>query len=800
MNVILQEIIRILTTPPGNLTYHLVLAFSIVGAFQSALSHWRTTQFPQGRRMVNGLVILLVLRLTLFLLAGIAWQGLLAERLYLPPIERGLALISTLIIIWLWAFPEPSRPADAATTILGLLSAAVVVLGMVWWGEQEPGLAYNGSWADSISETTAIAILVIGVMILLVRRPNGWGYGAAMLLVALAGHVLYFASFALDIGLSRPQGDYPGLVRLAQMVAYPMLLILPQRFPAAPPAARSASPAARPERRRFGVDPKLLDDFLSLSAEEQPETICQIATRAIAHTMLADLSLLLSTPDSNGDLILQCGYDLIREEQVQDALISGKDAALLTSAAARGLPLRLPSSSTSTDLRALARALHIERAGHLLAAPVIDSQGSALCVLVLLSPYSNRAWTAEEQALLSNFTRPLARLLQRRQQMSELAARYEQSQQTLQSRQHRSSQLETEYDELQTQLQAVLDELSKQRAQAEGLAAIIAAQEKPQAEDEQVEARSRASGALWDQEKTEPGGILGGELRLALEEVARLQSALQEAERNLEDLPKQMDGAVTTQANRDEIAAIVQELRQPMASVMGYTEFLMGESLGILGTLQRKFLDRISMSIERMSMLVDDLVRLSSPGVAGWRSLPVDKVDLLEVIRDAEAQLRQQMPADTARLQMQISDRLPPLPVEREALHQVIASLLENAAEVSPADGEIALNASLEGDEHQQQFILLQVSDQGGGIPAEQMHRVFSRYTQAEGRSIPGTAAKGSSLAVVHALVEKLGGRIWVDSVPGTGSTFSVLLPLSNGNSPESSPSPDNSPAEGLEA
>jgi signal transduction histidine kinase len=106
----------------------------------------------------------------------------------------------------------------------------------------------------------------------------------------------------------------------------------------------------------------------------------------------------------------------------------------------------------------------------------------------------------------------------------------------------------------------------------------------------------------------------------------------------------------------------------------------------------------------------------------------------------------------------------------------------------------------LEGDEHQQQYVLVQISDQGGGIPAEYVPRVFSRYAQADGKPIPGTAGKGASLAVVRALVENLGGRIWVDSIPGSGSTFSVLLPVSNGNTSEGGSTADPETEEGAQA
>jgi signal transduction histidine kinase len=79
--------------------------------------------------------------------------------------------------------------------------------------------------------------------------------------------------------------------------------------------------------------------------------------------------------------------------------------------------------------------------------------------------------------------------------------------------------------------------------------------------------------------------------------------------------------------------------------------------------------------------------------------------------------------------------------------------------------------------------MLLQVSDQGGGIPAEYIPHVFSRAVYAEGGTLQGVGEQHAGLSIVKMLVENLGGRIWVDSDPGIGATYSILLPLTAKNS-----------------
>ncbi len=776
MNALIQEIIKLLTSAPGNLTYHLALAFAIAISLQAALNNWRSTQFPQGRRAVIGLSLLLLLRVALFVVGGIAWQGLLNEHILLPTVDRAVTLFSLIVIIWLWVFPEPSRLGDSATLLLALLAATMFGLNWTWWSQNGSEIAYNGSWPDFINTIAALFLLGCGSLLLLWRRPNSWGIGLGMLVAEAAGHILYLL-------LPTPAGDFAGIVRLAQMIAYPLLGFLPQRFPMPATSPQPASTPTQQERRRFGADPKLLDAYLTLSTETTPDKICSAITHTIAHTLLADLCLLVSPPNESDELTIQYGYDLIREEQVRGSVLHARLTPLLASSLGRGLPLRLPASSTSADLKNLSQNLNLERPGHLLSVPVLSPDGTPLMGIVLLSPYSNRAWNAEEQAILTNFARPLAQLLQRTQTMAALHSQMEKSNQQLQGQQDLVAASKSEVETLRSQLQTALEQLDKNRSQAESLAAIVASQEDTQTtlahlqtENQRLQQTARSQVMLQElpQTKTDTG-----ELRLALEEVARLQIELQEIGQKVDELASQPKENAAPAAQIEEIANIVQELRQPMSSILGYTDFLLGESIGILGTMQRKFLERVKMSTERMSKLVDDLVRVTSPGSDNWRSLPSDRIDLNQVLNDATALVSDLLHTRSVSMKMEAPDELPQLTLERESLQQALVNLIENAAEISPSGSEIILRARLEGDDHKQRYILLQITDQGGGIPVEYMPRVFSRFSQNDGKPIPGTAIKGANLSIVRVLVENVGGRIWVDSDPGVGSTFSILLPIS---------------------
>ena len=136
MDSLITQTFTLLTNPPGNLIYHLVLVFSVASALQSAFNHWRSSEFPQARRALTGLTILLVAQLTLFAFSGLGWQGLLNPTVGLPPMDRGFIVFGIIWITWLWAFPEPSRAADAAALLLTLLVATAMGLSILTWQPQ----------------------------------------------------------------------------------------------------------------------------------------------------------------------------------------------------------------------------------------------------------------------------------------------------------------------------------------------------------------------------------------------------------------------------------------------------------------------------------------------------------------------------------------------------------------------------------------------------------------------------------------------------------------------------------------
>ena len=796
MEPFFQQVFTLLTSDTGSLAYHIVLAFSIIAALLLAVAQWRGAAEMQGadeqrgRRMVFGLSLLLAFRLALFLAAGLAWLGILNPDAFLPPVDRAVTLLSLVIILWLWAFPEPLRAADTASTLLLLLMVTLTVLGIVAWSTQPAGQAFNGSWPDYVSEAAALILIGIGLLLLFVRRPAGWAFGAGMLGLLLAGHLIYFLS-------GTTAGSFAGSVRLAQMAAYPMLLLLSQRFPAPAGQKFFLQQAAVVNAHPQEIEPEVLEALIDAALDTAAEKSCQAVPTAFARLLGADICLLVSAPDPSEKINLRCGYDTMRGVPLPQTSIDGHMLPYLTEALQRGRPVRLPGSSSAPDMIFLAAALGVERCGPLLAVPASAGDEPPVGGVILLSPYSSRAWTPEDEARLLRFSEPLARFLQQNEQVAALQDRLSQAESSLQEALARDEQSRVEAQELREQLQGFQQSADQDRMQTENVAALLASLDdmqqtinKLQHENESLNGRLEEAGV--EPLSALPAGITltgedpgpNGDLRMALQEVAMLREALAEAQRQA---PAGDEAPAANQALPSEqievIASIAQELRQPMSSIVGYTDFLLGESVGILGALQRKFLERVRVSTERMGRLVDDLVHVTSAESSGLK-LAQQPVDLSEVIDDAVSLASGQLREKSIALRVDLPEQLPSLNADRDSMQQVLVHLLQNAGSATPAGGSVYLNGRVESSDGKLDYVLLQVTDEGGGIPAEDLPRVFSRIYHANSALIPGVGDSSVGLSIVKTLAETIGGRVWVDSEVGRGSTFSLLLPVAQAGSP----------------
>ena len=773
MSHFFNQAFSLLTTPPGNLIYHVVLVLSIAGTLQRSFQVMRSSQFPQARRTVFGLSILLSLLIILFIVSSLTLPGLVDPGSVLPPLDRAITLAGLVWIVWLWSFPEPSRLADAATILLSLLVLPLFGLTLFFWGQNITGTGFNSSIFETIWQVLTLIVVLLGILVLVIRKPNRWIYGIAMLLLAAFGHLVSL--------VWRMEGNFPGVVRLTQMIEFPILLLIVQRFPSPSPvrkpAARADNSSHGPahERRRYSTDPKTLASLMSLAAEGNADNIGRIMTRAISHSMLADLCFLVILADDSS-MSISCGFDLIREENLDGTSVQKDSIPLIANAIQRGRPLRLPSSSTSSDLKALAQMLGLSNTGHLLSVPLTSGDQGLLGGILVLSPYSNRLWSAEDQDYLSNLSTMFIPVLERGKRTSLLEVERDQAHQEIQSAREKAAEVTTKFEDAAKELEIANEKVSQSQLQAENMTALMSMQEESQKTIESLNAKIEQM-----RQAGEAGGPsieftqLENQLNVTLEEMTRMQNALTTANEKIAEL-EQRPSAPITNDQLEVIASISMELRQPMSSIVGYTDLLLGESIGILGALQRKFIERIKASTERVGGLVDDLIQITNLET-GRMEFKAESVDINLIIDNAMAYTSSMIREKNITLRLDIPEAAQRIHTDRDALQQILIHLLQNATAASQVEGVVTLRVQIQ-NELTQHFVSIQVTDTGGGIAYEDIPRIFSRRYRTEHSFIKGLGDSSVGLSIAKALVEAQGGRILVETESGNGSTFSVLLPV----------------------
>lgn len=707
----LVPIATLLTKPPGNLAYHLVLLFAIGGTLQATWLQWQRASYPQTRRLLQGLSALLAIRFVLFIIGGMAWQHVVTPHLVLPIANRAAIAFTLLLFTWLWGYPEHTRRSDTYLAI----GAVVILLGalsswLVWAPLAER--YFNNALPDLAWSVFNILLGLIGIGILLYRRPDQTNIGILALTFIVLGQLAHI--------LWPPAGgDLDGYTRLAALMAHPLLFTLPYRF--LPPVATPPPRTIQVQKATIAPpDTAALQALLDLLATSpQDATTCPHLARAVALLMKADLCLIL-TPPQGQRLSIACGYDLIREQTLTGTTLDASSLPILTTAMQRRRSLRLPASSTSDDVRSLAATLNLQRTGPLLAAP-LAANGQSHGSIVLASPYAQHAWSLAEQERLANIAQRLGKWLT---VSTPLPEENTSSQETLAT--------------LQAQIQDLQQTLEEERSRAATL-----------------QERLHTVATAYDQAQ-------------------RVLEHLKEESRQLPPTPSS-----DIQEDMDVLLATVQDLRQPLSSLVGYTDLLLSETAGILGALQRQFLERIRASAQRLEKAVNDLAQTLALETE-HREAQIQQVDLNEAIDLAISRNGALLREKRLLLRVDLPDRLPEAQLDKEMFHQILHHLIHNAALASPEEGEIQLRLQIldEAQGEEGHLLLLEVQDSGGGIAEEDLPRVFSRRYRAAYRTISGLGDNGLGLPLVKVLVEALQGRIWVESLPEQGTKFSVLLPF----------------------
>ncbi len=230
---------------------------------------------------------------------------------------------------------------------------------------------------------------------------------------------------------------------------------------------------------------------------------------------------------------------------------------------------------------------------------------------------------------------------------------------------------------------------------------------------------------------------------------------------------------VVEQMKSDFVTAVSHELRTPLTSIYGFAETLLRQDVLFGEEERRTFLGYIASESDRLTTIVDQLLNVArlDTGDLQVNLAPTDvRAVVSEVVQTAE-----QAPAANGH---DFFVDLPEHPVDAEAdgdkLRQILSNLVDNAIKFSPEGGRVTVAARINDE-----VVEVRVVDEGIGIPEEEQRRIFTKFYRGESMTRdPSTTGTGLGLFIAHGLVSAMGGRMWVDSREGAGSSFAFELPL----------------------
>jgi PAS domain S-box-containing protein len=225
------------------------------------------------------------------------------------------------------------------------------------------------------------------------------------------------------------------------------------------------------------------------------------------------------------------------------------------------------------------------------------------------------------------------------------------------------------------------------------------------------------------------------------------------------------------QMKSDFVSTVSHELRTPLTSIYGFAETLLRQDVHFGEEERATFLRYIASESERLTAIVDRLLSVAQLDT-GDMAVQLAETDVGAVVSEAVRSVESQDGQDAHRFVVALEDEPLAAEADRDKLGQVLAHLLDNAIRYSPAGGTVTVAARRKDD-----AVEVSVEDEGVGIPHAEQERIFRKFYRGDAASgAVGAGATGLGLFLAEGLVTAMGGRIWVDSDEGRGSTFVLEL------------------------
>jgi signal transduction histidine kinase len=273
---------------------------------------------------------------------------------------------------------------------------------------------------------------------------------------------------------------------------------------------------------------------------------------------------------------------------------------------------------------------------------------------------------------------------------------------------------------------------------------------------------SDTAGTLISQLFIYPAIVLGAFL-LARHALQLSQSSV---EHERDELARRLD------AKNDTLATMSHEFRTPLTMIQSSSQILLEERPGAINETQRRFVNTIAESTDRLIHLADDLLARIKVESA-WLTLDLQELDVRPLVKKCVQIMTPFAEQRSRNLRYVYPHMLSSVLADPKWIHQVLVNLIHNAIKYTDGVGSIVLSVR-----ENEEWVVVSVSDDGGGILNVRKTDVFQKYYQENQETTGSLDGAGLGLAIVRNVVEKHNGKVYVGSVPGMGSIFSFTLPI----------------------
>jgi len=404
MEIDLSYLTNILTGPPGNLLYHLVISLSLVLINGLIIPKLNLEEHKfHARQLLAGCNILIVIQIILF-------SASLVDTL--SPLTLALleSLTGTLTIIWLvWLFQEDD-PQFFLTGVNIFLTLALLIIGtaiLLLTVLQEPFISIDLKMVITSWQFGALLLIGLGVVFNFIKRPPQWVIAVFILIMLALGH-------GLEIILQDSLELKLGAVRLAQMLSMPWSIVILQRFAKSKPTQVSPPEIqiTSTSKKRVDTKPTLIEYLLKISLQETQQEKFNAVARALSMSVLSDICCLFRVNKQTDRIELLAGYDLIREAFIPPTSFSTGSFPHILETWRENRFLKLSQLYTEgSDIQTLMELINYPYLGNLLAYPLPSKTEQLAGGIILLSPYTNKTWDEKTTALFGEIKPTLSEVL-----------------------------------------------------------------------------------------------------------------------------------------------------------------------------------------------------------------------------------------------------------------------------------------------------------------------------------------------------------------------------------------------------